>query len=160
MKSQKGVPPVTKTWIALVLFLAPLVTVPAADQMEVIATMQTAEEVTYREGGFAVLVASGTLPRTAAPDAALNPGLRSQLGWDSRAVDGPLTVAEFSYLVMKAFDIPGGLMYRLAPSPRYAVRELRFRRILLDRLDATDNIAGVEALRVIGNAIEWTEDRT
>jgi len=151
---------VAKSWITLVLFLAPLVSVAAADQMEVIATMQTAEEVTYREGGFAVLVASGTLPRTAAPDAALNPGLRSQLGWDSRAVDGPLTVAEFSYLVMKAFDIPGGLMYRLAPSPRYAVRELRFRRILLDRLDATDNIAGVEALRVIGNAIEWTEDRT
>ena len=149
-----------KTWIALVLLVVPLVTAAGADQMEVIAAMQTAEEVTYREGGFAVLVASGTLPRTAAPDAALNPGLRSQLGWDSRAVDGPLTVAEFSFLVMKAFDIPGGLMYRLAPSPRYAVRELRFRRILLDRLDATDNIAGVEALRVIGNAIEWTEDRS
>ncbi|MFO7780331.1 MAG: hypothetical protein R6W94_01745 [Spirochaetia bacterium] len=152
-----------KTWIALVLLVIPLVTVAGTDQMEVIAAMQTAEEVTYREGGFAVLVASGMLPRTAAPDAALNPGLRSRLGWDSRPVDSPLTVAEFSYLVMKAFDIPGGLMYRLAPSPRYAVRELRFRRVLLDRVDATDDIAGVQALRMIGNAIEWsewTEDRS
>lgn len=160
MKSEKGVPPVAKTWIALVLLLAPLVTVAAADQMEIIATMQTAEKITYREGGFAVLIASGTLPRTAAADAALNPGLRSQLGWDSRSVDGPLTVAEFSYLVVEAFDIPAGLMYRLAPGPRYAVRELRFRRILLDRVDATDDIAGLQALRMIGNAIEWTEGRS
>jgi hypothetical protein len=160
MKSQKGVPPVAKTWITLVLLLAPLVTVAAADQMEIIATMQTAEKITYREGGFAVLVASGTLPRTAAADAALNPGLRSQLGWGSRSVDNPLTVAEFSYLVVEAFDIPAGLMYRLVPSPRYAVRELRFRRILLDRVDATDDIAGLQALRMIGNAIEWTEGRS
>jgi hypothetical protein len=151
---------VTKIWIALVLLVVPLVGVTGADQMEVIAAMQTAEEVTYREGGFAVLVAAGTLPRTAAPDAALNPELRRRLGWNSRPMDRPLTVAEFSYLVVEAFDIPAGLMYRLAPGPRYAVRELRFRRILLDRVDATDDIAGVQALRMIGNAIEWKEDRS
>jgi hypothetical protein len=60
---------------------------------------------------------------------------------------------------MEAFDIPGGLMYRIAPGPRYAVRQLRFRRILLERIDATEEISGLQALRLIGNAIEWTEDR-
>jgi len=151
---------VTKIWLVLLLLVVPVLTAAGADQMEVIAAMQTAEEITYREGGFAVLVASGTLPRTAAPDAALNPELRRQLGWGSRSVDEPLTVAEFSYLVVEGFNIPAGLMYRVAPSPRYAVRELRFRRILLDRVDATDDIAGVQALRIIGNAIEWEGGRS
>lgn len=156
---RKGVPTAVKTSIAFWLLLLLVVAAAPADQMDVIASLQTAEEVTYREGGYAVLVAAGVLPGTAEPDAALNPELRRRLGWGSRPADTPLTVAEFSYIVMEAFDIPGGLMYRIAPGPRYAVRQLRFRRILLERVDATETISGVQALRLIGNAIEWTEDR-
>jgi hypothetical protein len=159
MMRRKGVPTAVKTPIGIALFVLLVTTAAHADQMEVIASLQTAETVTYREGGYAVLVAAGVLPGTAAPDAALNPELRSRLGWGSRPADRPLSVAEFSYLLMEAFDIPGGLMYRIAPGPRYAVRQLRFRRILLERIDATEEISGLQALRLIGNAIEWTEDR-
>mgnify|MGYP006266145375 FL=1 len=145
----------------LACVLAAALTVAAgADQLDVIASLQQAEEVSFREGAYAVLVAVGELPGTAAPEAALNPELAQRLGWGNRPTDGPLTVAEFSYLVMEGFGIPGGLMYRIAPGPRYAVRELRFRRILLERINATAPIAGVQALRLLGNAIDWTEARS
>ena len=160
MKNRKGIPRDVKTSMLCVVFLVASAVFSAADEVEVIAELQAAEELSYRDGAYAVMVAAGILPGSASPEAALNPALRGMLGWDSRPIDEPLTVSGFSVLVMEGFDIPGGLMYRIAPGPRYAVRALRFRRILLERLDANDRITGVEALRIIGNAIEWTEARS
>lgn len=160
MMRRKGVPTMVKSSLAALLLIALASAPAAADQMDVIASLQVADEVSYREGAYAVLVASGALPGTASPEAALNPALRADLGWESRDIDAPLSVAEFSYLVMRGFDIPGGLIYRIAPGPRYAVRELRFRRILVERLNAPAPITGVQALRLIGNAIEWHEARS
>jgi hypothetical protein len=140
-------------FVVLIAVHAPL----AADGIGVIERLQSAEQVAYRDGGYAVLAAAGILPPEAPLEAALEPKSRKALGWSERPAEDALTVAEFSYLVMQGFDIPGGLMYRLFPGPRYAVRELRFRRILTERVDAGEPIRGVQALRVIGNAAEWAE---
>jgi hypothetical protein len=144
-------------WTAMVLLvgagLAP------AQQFEVIQELRSADEVGYREAAYAVLVSSGELPDSARPDAALNDRLRRLLGWEERPTDGPVSVAEFSFLVMEGFDIPGGLLYRIAPGPRYAIRELRFRRIVLERLNGPSPIRGPEALRILGKAVEWQRQR-
>lgn len=42
-----------------------------------------------------------------------------------------VTLADVAYLIVEAYGIPAGLMYTVAPGPRYAYRELRFRRLIL-----------------------------
>jgi hypothetical protein len=133
--------------------------VVSADQFEVIQRLQGAEEIAYRDAAYAVLLSAGVLPGSARPDAALNAELRERLGWADRPTDDAVSVSEFSFLVMEGFDIPGGLMYRLAPGPRYALRELRFRRILTEPLNGPSSIEGAHALRMLANAMDWQRRR-
>ena len=73
----------------------------------------------------------------------------------------PVTLADVAYLIVEAYDMPAGLMYALAPGPRYAYRELRFRRLifgdayeysmvdgrtLLDLLSRIGRLEGTDAL--------------
>jgi hypothetical protein len=75
------------------------------------------------------------------------------------ASDSPVTLGDCSYLLMNVFDIPGGVMYAMFPSPRYAVRELAYLNILTGSPDPSRSVTGEEVMNLLAQTIDWKEAR-
>ncbi len=70
-----------------------------------------------------------------------------------------ITLGEYSYLIMKAFGIPGGIMYHLFSGPRYAVRELKYLGFIDKNMDPGKPISGDAVVRILGYVLDWKEGR-
>ncbi len=77
-------------------------------------------------------------------------------GLVNKKADDVITLGDYSFLVMEAFAIPGGIMYHLMPGPRYAVRELKYMGFI-EETDSSRVISGDEVLRILGYVMDWKE---
>jgi hypothetical protein len=144
-------------FFTLLLLLATLSPLPAQDA----ATASLAGEmdavlnsnaVTWAEAARFVMPAAGMQ----AEDVASAFEAARARGWLPKNA-APDTLANFgglSFLMMKAFDIPGGLMYRLFPGPHYAYRELVYRGVIQDQQDKSWRVSGFWLISLIGRVLE------
>jgi hypothetical protein len=77
--------------------------------------------------------------------------------FSGRSAEGPITLGEYAFVLMKAFDIRGGIFYSIFPGPRYACRELAFLGLLDGKASPNRRLAGDEAVRVLGKVLEYRE---
>ena len=68
----------------------------------------------------------------------------------------PITMQSLSLLAMRAFRLPGGIMYRSTHNARYAFREMRYREFLPPRADPSFTISGEDLLYVIHRILSET----
>lgn len=133
-------------------------TPPTDDQ--IIDTLLAENPLTWDNAVWLVARSSGLV------DEGLTPAQASEraaiAGWgDKPAGTGTaVTLAQYSYLLVKALKIPGGLFYSLAPGPRYAYRELVFRKLVPGTLQPDSTLSGENALRYLQNAQKWKEPQS
>jgi hypothetical protein len=116
-----------------------------------------AEAVTYTQAAYFTLAsAPGEAPAT--PDAAF--AFAVGQGWLAEDVepDASITLGEASLLMMKAFDLSGGMMYSFIPGPRYAARELSYRGYIQGRSDPSGELSGTWFLQILGRVVESFEE--
>ncbi len=58
-------------------------------------------------------------------------------------------LSDFTLIALDAFDVPGGIMYTLTGSPRYAYREAVYRQLVQGRTSPRETVSGDRALRVV-----------
>jgi hypothetical protein len=136
----------------LLLFALILPALPAQNLAVEMDAVLESEAVTWAEAARFVLPAAGFLDQNGA-GAFQDAKLRGWLPEDAKPGD----TADFgglSFLIMKALDIPGGVMYRLFPGPRYAYRELRYLNILQGQHDRFRKVSGFWLISLIGRALE------
>jgi hypothetical protein len=71
------------------------------------------------------------------------------------AIDGEINLGSLSLVVMKAFDLSGGL-YRFFPTGHYAYRELVYLGIIQGRSDPGMKVPGERLFRILGRALDHT----
>jgi len=64
-----------------------------------------------------------------------------------------------SLLIMRAFNLRGGVMYTLTGAPRYAYRELVYNGIIQGRATMNMHVSGYELLFIINRVLSQTERR-
>lgn len=69
---------------------------------------------------------------------------------DSVTAGDVIPVKTYAFLLMKAFNIKGGLMYRICPCPRYAYRELRYLAVIQGNSDPDAPMTGSTMLQILG----------
>ena len=91
------------------------------------------------------------------PDAAFR--FARDQGWlpQRAAVDDPISLGAFSFLIMKAFNIKGGLLYTIFPGPRYAFRSMTSLNIIQGTADPAMTVSGERFLLILGNALKVAE---
>lgn len=78
----------------------------------------------------------------------------SSKGWlKNKQPDDPITLSQLSFLVMKAFDINGIMMYRLLPCPRYAYRTMVSRSFIQGNADPEMMLNGERFLHILGRVL-------
>ena len=87
------------------------------------------------------------------PEAAFQEAMAK--GWlpKNAAANEPITLGGLSLLMMKAFGIKGGLMYTIAPGPRYAFRSMVSRSLIPGAADPAMKVSGERFLIILGNVL-------
>jgi len=145
---------VKKTW-ALLVFIAAAVLPAASQSNQLLDQVLENPRLSFGQAAYLVLTAAQKLPDSATTAQAAE-ALSAQ-GWKvrTRGADDPVTLGEYSYLLMQAFELPGGLFYRMFPGPRYAARELAFRRWISGKAFPNRAISGEEGVRLLGDVMDF-----
>lgn len=148
-----------KTW-ALLVFLAAAVLPATAQSNQLLDQVLESPRLSFGQAAYLVLTAVQKIP-DAATTAEAAESLGEQ-GWKVRTggADDPVTLGEYCYLLMQAFDVKGGLFYRMFPGPRYAARELAYRRFLRGDGSPYRWLPGEEALGILQRLLDWKEARS
>jgi len=147
------------TIILNILFLFGLsLSVVPAQSNQVIDQLLQQEKASFASALYMVQTAAGELEEELAPQTAAE-------GFDSRewnlpqiSADTPITLGQYSQLLMHAFEIPGGVMYKLFPGPRYAARETHYRGFVRGSALPGRSLSGSEVLFILREVLEWKEE--
>jgi hypothetical protein len=142
--------------VCSVLFVALSAQIQAQSNQIVDEVLQ-AEAISYGNAAYLVLVAAQMAPEEISPEEALRQPVVSSWRMEEKTSGDPVTLGEYSFMLLKTFELKGGLLYRIFPGPRYASRELAYRRIILGSKDPRRHVPGEEALRLLAQVIEWKE---
>lgn len=112
------------------------------------------KEVSVALAARFVLPAADVLPATVTPEAAF--AAATEKGWLPAGTlpETPVRLSQLSYLIMQSFGLRGGAMYSLAPGPRYAYRELLYRRVIQGVSDPGQTVNGERLLRMLGRILD------
>ena len=132
----------------------------AAQSNDIIDGLLAEEQASYGKAVYLALTAAGLIPEEATPEEAI--AVLEEKGWrvEIRGVEDPIRLGEFSFIIMKTFNIKGGLMYRIISCPRYACRELTYLKLIPGSPSPYRTLSGEEAVRILGNVLEWKEERS
>jgi len=130
----------------------------AAQEGQFVDSYATSEAVDGSRTVFLLAIGAGTLEPTT-PYSAAAVEQATLTGLEQYATEKPISLSELAFLVSRYFDIRPGLMGRLFPSPRYALRDLRREKIVLYDVDAAAPVPGAVALRTIGRGARWESSR-
>jgi hypothetical protein len=113
--------------------------------------------LTYAQAARFILPAAGTAAEDVSAEAAFAAALGK--GWlpQTAAAGDPARLDALALLLMKAFNLEGGLLYRVFPGPRYAYRELVYKRIIQGRFDSSMFLSGEDFFRVLGRTMDIAE---
>ncbi|MCK5008553.1 MAG: hypothetical protein KAR73_14270 [Spirochaetales bacterium] len=150
----------TKKLILLLAFvlLGAVVNI-SAQSNEVIDALLEEETTSFGQAAYLVLTASGRISDDTTPAEAAAEIVGQ--GWTvpARTAEEPLTLGEYSFLLMQAFELKGGIMYRIIPGPRYAGRELAYLRFIKGNTSPYRTFSGEEAIGILGRLMEWKEEQ-
>lgn len=148
-----------RRFLLLVVLVGLSATVGFAQSNALIDQVLEQKNVGYSYAAYLVLSAAGIIQDTSTPEQAME-ALKQQ-DWGIRVPEEPtdISLGQYAYLIMRAFDIPGGLMYRLLPGGRYAAREIAYLGFVADNPSPYRNLSGEEALQILNNVLAWKEEQ-
>lgn len=117
------------------------------------------EELDAAVGAYVAAAAAGVVAPDASPQQALAALEERGLAAGRYEAGEPVRLDEFSRMVMVSFDVSGGLMYALAPGPRYAFRELQHEGVFVRGGNPGDAVSGRLAMRIAGRVESIVEAR-
>ena len=69
---------------------------------------------------------------------------------DSVTAEDVIPAKTYAFLLMKAFNIKGGIMYRIYPCPRYAYRDLQYLAIIQGKNNPDAPMTGAALVQTFG----------
>lgn len=143
---------------SLVLVFLPLIL--SAQSNTIIDELLEKETADWGNTAYLVLTAAELIDENTEISEVLNSMDLQQWEIEIKQTNELITLGEYSYLLMKAFDVPGGLMYKLIPGPRYAARELSYLNLIDNDKSPYRTLSGEEVLRIMGRLLEWKEENS
>jgi len=146
-----------KTLFLISFITACLPVLLSAQSNTVIDQLLNEDKADWGKTSYMVLSAAEIISENAEIPEALTKLEKQQWKLPAKKSENSITLGEYSYMLMKAFDIPGGIMYKILPGPRYAARELDYLNFIDNNKSPYRTLSGEEVLRIMGRVMEWKE---
>ena len=143
-------------FFTLCLF-AGLFSVSAQSTAEEIETLLGTGAVTYAQAARFVLEASDAMVTSSHEEAFRYAAERNWLPKNA-AVDDAARLDGISLLLMRSFDLKGGLFYSIFKNAHYAYRELTYRNVIQGRANPDMNVSGERLLFLTGRILSQLDD--
>ena len=78
-------------------------------------------------------------------------------GWIKTPSDESVTLKNAAFIIMQAFGMKGGIMYSLFNNPRYAYREMVYKKIITGHSDQNMKVTGQRFLQILEKAVSYAE---
>ena len=144
-------------WLITAFFFLCAFSLSAQTAAELDVLLET-QALSLAGGARIILEAANVLPQglygAGAENAAYE--MAQSRGWTKKTPDAPLTLKDTAFLIMKAFDFRGGFMYSLFRNPRYAYREMVYRKVIQGRADPAMQVSGPRLLQITGRALSYS----
>jgi hypothetical protein len=145
-----------KRALLLAVFLLPAWAASVEAQSNaVVDSLLSEKAATFGEAVYMVMAAITAVPDTASPADAVTALQGQHWGVGVQDAGSPITLGQYSYLLMQAFKMRGGLMYSLFPGPRYAARELVFRKLISGDSSPYRTLSGEEVVQILGSVMSY-----
>lgn len=115
--------------------------------------------LSWAQASWLVGRATGTFDEAVAPEEAALKAVSAGWGSVGQAPETPVRLDQYCQLLARAQGLPRGFLESLFPGPRYAHRELVFRKIVPGTRAPDSSVSGEEALAYLQNAQTWKEAR-
>lgn len=145
--------------IILLLLIAASAFCCYAQSAQKLTEVLTAEKVTYGDASWFIAVQSNLIDDTKSEKEAFD--ALSENGWFNKIdaeIDKNIVLKDFAYLCAKAFNIKGGVMYRITNAPRYAVRELKSMKIISNDAAPNASLSGRQMINILANCTYETSE--
>jgi hypothetical protein len=111
--------------------------------------------LSYGDAAWLILSSADAAPPGTPADGAFS--LAAERGWvpQNAGADTSVTLGGVSYLIMRAFNLKGGILYSAFPGPRYSYRELVYRKVIQGRAYVGLPVSGERLLRILSRALEY-----
>ena len=147
-----------KKCLLLFLLLPALAFAQTAAEMDILLETETVSTGTAARFALgAVGMMTPELTGVAAENAAYQEALSR--AWVKSGQEEAINMQEMAFLIMNAFEIKGGIMYSLLHNPRYAYREMVYRKLILGRSDSNMKVSGMRFLQILGSTLNYTGER-
>jgi hypothetical protein len=132
------------------LIIPVLVSAQTAAELETV--LGTSNVTCAQAAGFVVAAAQDTAVKNTSKNAFEQAMAK---GWfpQGTAPEENITLGRLSFLIMKAFNIKGGMMYTLLPGPRYAFRTMVNRSYIQGAADPSMKVSGERFLLILGKIL-------
>jgi len=110
-----------------------------------IETLLNSKTVTYAQAARFVLEAANALA-TDNGEEAFNYAVKQNWLPKKAAAGDPARLDNISQLLLRSFNIKGGVMYTITKSPHYAYRELVYLKVIQNRADPAMLVSGEQLL--------------
>jgi hypothetical protein len=117
-----------------------------------IETLLYAKTITYAQAARFVLEASNALA-TDNSEEAFNYAVQKEWLPNKLSSNDSARLDNISLLLMRSFNIKGGIMYTIAKNPHYAYRELAYLNVIQNRSDPSVLVSGEQLLYYINRIL-------
>lgn len=147
--------------IIIILILSASVFTLTAQSNEVLDRYLDQDKADLATSVWLVYLSAQTLPGDATPEDAMEYLRSSKHGrrFESRAVDSPIEFREYALIAMSEHKLPGGLMYSIFRSPRFAAKEMLWRRWIPGDPDPGTDLTPWDVTTSLSQLISWKEEQ-
>jgi hypothetical protein len=129
----------------------------AAQTAQRIETLLETPALTWQDAASLVLeAAEAGIPPDSPAEAFRHASERKWLPKKTKA-DETARLGGIALLMMKSFDLKGGLFYRMAKSPHHAYREMVYRGMIRGNTDPDMQVSGRELLMILSRVLSLKE---
>ncbi len=143
-------------FIALVFLLLSVLWAPAQSN-DVLDRILGEEQLTYGNAAYLLLVATDRAEEEVSPQQAATMAEQEGFAVQGLGSADRLTLGQYSFMLMRAFQLPGGIMYRILPGPRYAAREMEYAGVIQGPAIPGMALSGNEAVRMLERVLHQRE---
>ena len=143
-------------FITLAFLLLSILQAPAQSN-DVLDRILAEEQLTYGSAAYLLLLATGKAPEETPPEQAVRLAEREGIALEGVGPAEGLSIGQYSFMLMRAFQLPGGIMYRIIPGPRYAAREMEYAGVIQGMAIPGMAVSGNEAVRMLERVLHQKE---
>ena len=128
-----------------------------AQSAQKITELISTQKASYGNASWLIALQAGLAQDDVSEEVALQ--LLKENAWlpEETKIDDEIKLQDFALLCTRAFDIKGGIFYRLTKNSRYALRELKAMKIISNDSDPKASVSGKQMINILNSCSYKTE---